>query len=188
MSCSLPEQQDDLLEELQYVELPQEKALKLLQEYKDEARRLLPPVPKHEKTRRLYRKRPHPHGPPSSHRSGMQTWSQPPRYVSANLAHFSLKAQLHLLDVKLILCHSHFSGACLIRIRGITTARTRTTHERTWSKRTRIMLLHYQWLHNTNTAEVLLYGTAHSLLKHNQCHILSFMKRHGHFRFLFKIF
>uniref|UniRef100_A0A3B4GAY4 B30.2/SPRY domain-containing protein n=1 Tax=Pundamilia nyererei TaxID=303518 RepID=A0A3B4GAY4_9CICH len=68
--------------ELQYVELPQEKALKLLQEYKDEARRLLPPVPKHEKTRRLYRKRPHPHGPPSSHRSGMQTWSQPPRYVS----------------------------------------------------------------------------------------------------------
>uniref|UniRef100_A0A3P9B9W6 Si:ch211-107m4.1 n=1 Tax=Maylandia zebra TaxID=106582 RepID=A0A3P9B9W6_9CICH len=87
VSCSLPEQQDDLLEELQYVELPQEKALKLLQEYKDEARRLLPPVPKHEKTRRLYRKRPHPHGPPSSHR----TWSQPPRYVSANLAHFSLK-------------------------------------------------------------------------------------------------
>lgn len=82
VSCSLPEQQDDLLEELQYVELPQEKALKLLQEYKDEARRLLPPVPKHEKTRRLYRKRPHPHGPPSSHRSGMQTWSQPPRYWS----------------------------------------------------------------------------------------------------------
>uniref|UniRef100_A0A669EED6 Si:ch211-107m4.1 n=1 Tax=Oreochromis niloticus TaxID=8128 RepID=A0A669EED6_ORENI len=144
VSCSLPEQQDDLLEELQYIELPQEKALKLLQEYKDEARRLLPPVPKHEKTRRLYRKRPHPHGPPSSHRSSMQTWSQPPRYVSANLTHFSLKPQLHLLDVKLILCHSHFSGACLIRIRGITTARTRATHEQTWSKRTRMMLLHYQ--------------------------------------------
>ncbi|XP_063351787.1 heterogeneous nuclear ribonucleoprotein U-like protein 2 [Pelmatolapia mariae] len=82
VSCSLPEQQDDLLEDLQYVELPQEKALKLLQEYKDEARRLLPPVPKHEKTRRLYRKRPHSHGPPFSHRSGMQTWSQPPRYWS----------------------------------------------------------------------------------------------------------
>lgn len=69
MSCSLPEQQSDLLEELQYVELPQEQAQKLLQEYKDEAHRLLPPVPKPEKKRpKLHKKRPYPHGPPLPHR------------------------------------------------------------------------------------------------------------------------
>lgn len=69
VSCSLPEQQSDLLEKLQYVDLPQEQAQTLLQEYKDEARRLLPPIPKQEKKKpRLYKKRPHPHGPPPSHR------------------------------------------------------------------------------------------------------------------------
>lgn len=69
VSCSLPEQQSDLLEELQYVELPREQAQTLLQEYKDEARRLLPPIPKQEKKKpRLYKKRPHPHCPPPSHR------------------------------------------------------------------------------------------------------------------------
>uniref|UniRef100_A0A3Q3VQY4 Uncharacterized protein n=1 Tax=Mola mola TaxID=94237 RepID=A0A3Q3VQY4_MOLML len=59
VSYSLPEQQSDLLEELRYVELPQEKAQTLLQEYKDEAHRLLPPVPKQEKNPRLQKKRPH---------------------------------------------------------------------------------------------------------------------------------
>uniref|UniRef100_A0A674NGD6 Si:ch211-107m4.1 n=1 Tax=Takifugu rubripes TaxID=31033 RepID=A0A674NGD6_TAKRU len=60
--CSLPEQQSDLLEELLYVELPQEQAQKLLQEYKDEAHRLLPPIPKPEKKRpKLHKKRPYPH-------------------------------------------------------------------------------------------------------------------------------
>lgn len=70
VSCSLPEQQSDLLEELQYVELPQEQAQMLLQEYKDEAHRLLPPIPKQEKKKpRLHKKRPHPRvGPPPSHR------------------------------------------------------------------------------------------------------------------------
>ncbi|TNM99183.1 hypothetical protein fugu_013747 [Takifugu bimaculatus] len=62
VSCSLPEQQSDLLEELLYVELPQEQAQKLLQEYKDEAHRLLPPIPKPEKKRpKLHKKRPYPH-------------------------------------------------------------------------------------------------------------------------------
>ncbi|XP_054453435.1 heterogeneous nuclear ribonucleoprotein U-like protein 2 isoform X2 [Anoplopoma fimbria] len=96
VSCSLPEQHSDLLEELQYVELPQEEAQTLLQEYSDEARRLLPPVPKQEKKKhRLQKKRPHPHGPPSSHkiqwtghhgwndtRLNMQPWRQQPRYWS----------------------------------------------------------------------------------------------------------
>ncbi|XP_029020612.1 heterogeneous nuclear ribonucleoprotein U-like protein 2 [Betta splendens] len=93
LSCSLPEQQSDLLEKLQYVELPQEQAQKLLQEYKDEARRLLPPFPKQEKKPRLHKKRPHPFYPQSSHRiqwSGtnawndsratIQPWNQQPRY------------------------------------------------------------------------------------------------------------
>lgn len=62
VSCSLPEQQSDLLEELLYVELPQEQAQKLLQEYKDEAHRLLPPISKPEKKRpKLHKKRPYPH-------------------------------------------------------------------------------------------------------------------------------
>nr|XP_046261281.1 heterogeneous nuclear ribonucleoprotein U-like protein 2 [Scatophagus argus] len=94
-SCSLPEQPSDLLEELQYVELPQEQAQTLLQEYNDEARRLLPPIPKQEKKKkpRLHRKRPHPRGPPPSHRMqwtaldgwndtrlNMQPWRPQPRY------------------------------------------------------------------------------------------------------------
>ena len=68
VSCSLPEK-GDLLEELQYVELPQEQAQTLLQKYKDEARRLLPPITKQEKKKhRLHKKRPYPHGPPPAHR------------------------------------------------------------------------------------------------------------------------
>nr|XP_019959897.1 PREDICTED: heterogeneous nuclear ribonucleoprotein U-like protein 2 [Paralichthys olivaceus] len=94
VSCSLPERQTDLLEELQYVDLLEEQAQTLLQEYKDCARRLLPPVPKQEKKKpRIHRKRPHTHGPPPSHRIqwtgmnawndpriNMQPWSQHPRY------------------------------------------------------------------------------------------------------------
>lgn len=68
MSCSLPEQESDLLEQLQYAELPREKALELLQEYKDDASRLLPPNPKPEKKPRLNKKRPYGHGPSASHR------------------------------------------------------------------------------------------------------------------------
>ncbi|XP_039976094.1 heterogeneous nuclear ribonucleoprotein U-like protein 2 [Xiphias gladius] len=94
VSCSLPEQQTDLLEELQYVELPQERAQTLLQEYKDCARRLLPPIPKQDRKKaRLHKKRPHPQGPPPSHRIkwtgingwndprlNIHSWSQHPRY------------------------------------------------------------------------------------------------------------
>lgn len=97
VSCTLPEQQSDLLEELQYTELPQEQAQTLLQEYKDEARRLLPPILKPEKKKHgAHKKRPHPHGPPPSHRMhwprqngwndtrlNMQPWSQQPRYWNA---------------------------------------------------------------------------------------------------------
>ncbi|XP_059202936.1 heterogeneous nuclear ribonucleoprotein U-like protein 2 [Centropristis striata] len=88
VSFSLPEPQMDLLEELQYVELPQEQAQTLLQQCKEEARRLLPPIPKQEKKKhRLQKKRPHPHGPPPPHRNkwndtrlNMQMWR--PRYWS----------------------------------------------------------------------------------------------------------
>ncbi|XP_044219236.1 heterogeneous nuclear ribonucleoprotein U-like protein 2 isoform X1 [Thunnus albacares] len=91
VSCSLPEK-GDLLEELQYVELPQEQAQTLLQKYKDEARRLLPPITKQEKKKhRLHKKRPYPHGPPPAHRIrwlngwgdtrfNVQSWSQQPSY------------------------------------------------------------------------------------------------------------
>lgn len=69
MSCSLPEQCSNLLEELQYVELPQDRARTLLEEYRDEARRLLPPIPKQEKKKsRPHKKRSHPLGPRPSHR------------------------------------------------------------------------------------------------------------------------
>lgn len=69
VSCTLPEPQSDLLEELRYVELPQERAQVLLQEYKAEARRLLPPINKQEKKNpKLQKKRPRPRGPPPSHR------------------------------------------------------------------------------------------------------------------------
>ncbi|XP_034037356.1 heterogeneous nuclear ribonucleoprotein U-like protein 2 isoform X2 [Thalassophryne amazonica] len=84
VSCSLPEQQSDLLEELQYVELPQDQAQVLLQEYREEARRLLPPTQKQEKKPRLHKKRPHPHGPLPSRwkdtRLNLQSWSQQPGY------------------------------------------------------------------------------------------------------------
>ncbi|XP_035506579.2 heterogeneous nuclear ribonucleoprotein U-like protein 2 [Scophthalmus maximus] len=99
VSCSLPEQETNLLDELQYVELPREKAQTLLQEYKNSAHRLLPPIPKQDKRKsRFQKKRPHPHGPLPSHRIqgtgirgwndprlNMQPWSQHPRYW--NLAH-----------------------------------------------------------------------------------------------------
>lgn len=78
VSCSLPEQHSNLLEELQYVELPQEQAQTLLQEYRAEARRLLPPVPEQEKKKTRHpMKRPHPHDPPPSHRSrtGLHGWN-----------------------------------------------------------------------------------------------------------------
>ncbi|XP_057706776.1 heterogeneous nuclear ribonucleoprotein U-like protein 2 isoform X2 [Corythoichthys intestinalis] len=65
VSCSLPEQLADVLDELRYVELEQEAAQMLLREYKDEARRLLPPVTKPEKPKKyLAKKRPYPHWPP----------------------------------------------------------------------------------------------------------------------------
>uniref|UniRef100_A0A8D3B455 Uncharacterized protein n=1 Tax=Scophthalmus maximus TaxID=52904 RepID=A0A8D3B455_SCOMX len=85
VSCSLPEQETNLLDELQYVELPREKAQTLLQEYKNSAHRLLPPIPKQDKRKsRFQKKRPHPHGPLPSHRiqgTGIRG-SQHPRYVS----------------------------------------------------------------------------------------------------------
>ncbi|KAK2904268.1 heterogeneous nuclear ribonucleoprotein U-like protein 2 [Channa argus] len=94
VSCRLPEQQTEPLEELQYVELPHEQAHMLLQEYKEKARSLLPPMPKQEKKKpRLHKKRPHPHSPQPSHsiqwsginawnniRPGAQPWSQQPKY------------------------------------------------------------------------------------------------------------
>lgn len=68
-SCSLPEQRGEELEELEFVELPQEQARDLLGEYRDEARRLLPPLPKAEKrSPRPHSRRPRPRGPPLSHR------------------------------------------------------------------------------------------------------------------------
>ncbi|CAJ1058750.1 heterogeneous nuclear ribonucleoprotein U-like protein 2 isoform X2 [Xyrichtys novacula] len=81
VSCSLPDQHSELQEELLYVELPQEQAQGLLQGYKDEARRLLPPIPKQEKKKpRLNKKRPYPSG---WHSMSMQPWRQQPTYVSA---------------------------------------------------------------------------------------------------------
>ncbi|XP_041653673.1 heterogeneous nuclear ribonucleoprotein U-like protein 2 [Cheilinus undulatus] len=91
-SCSLPEQHSELQEELLYVELPQEQAQTLLQVYKDEARRLLPPNPKQEKKKpRLHKKRPYPLGPPPPQRiqwtghygwndMNFQLWRQQPAY------------------------------------------------------------------------------------------------------------
>ncbi|XP_028315679.1 heterogeneous nuclear ribonucleoprotein U-like protein 2 [Gouania willdenowi] len=77
VSCSLPELQAELLEELLYVELQQEEAHVLLEELKEKARRLLPPVFKQEKKPRVYGKRPHPRGPPPTWRNqwtGSQGW------------------------------------------------------------------------------------------------------------------
>ncbi|XP_029918595.1 heterogeneous nuclear ribonucleoprotein U-like protein 2 [Myripristis murdjan] len=94
VSCTLPEQQSDLLEELQYVELPEDQAQALLQDYRKEARRLLPPLPKQERKKpRLHKSRPITYGPPRCHsnqwggkngwdgtRIGLQPWSQQPGY------------------------------------------------------------------------------------------------------------
>ncbi|CAL8356789.1 unnamed protein product [Merluccius merluccius] len=53
VSYSLPEQQGEPFEELRYMELPQEEAQVLLHTYREEARRLLPPVPKPQKKARI---------------------------------------------------------------------------------------------------------------------------------------
>uniref|UniRef100_A0A3B4AYC2 Uncharacterized protein n=1 Tax=Periophthalmus magnuspinnatus TaxID=409849 RepID=A0A3B4AYC2_9GOBI len=67
--CTLPEQ-DDLLEELHYMGLSQQQAQTMLQEYKDEAHRLLPPVLKHdERKQQRFKKRPYPHCQTSSHKN-----------------------------------------------------------------------------------------------------------------------
>ncbi|KAM7000009.1 heterogeneous nuclear ribonucleoprotein U-like protein 2 [Tautogolabrus adspersus] len=91
-SCSLPEQNSELLEELLYVELPQDQAQTLLQKYKEEAHRLLPPIPRQEKKKpRLHKKRPYLPGPPPSHRihwtghnglnnKNLQLWRQQPTH------------------------------------------------------------------------------------------------------------
>ncbi|KAM3836030.1 heterogeneous nuclear ribonucleoprotein U-like protein 2 [Diretmus argenteus] len=97
VSCSLPEQQEELMEELQYVELPQEQAQMLLQEYREEAHRLLPPIPKQERKKpRLHKNRPLPCDPPPSRRSqwkrrngwngtgvNLPWWGPQPRYWTA---------------------------------------------------------------------------------------------------------
>ncbi|XP_061756196.1 heterogeneous nuclear ribonucleoprotein U-like protein 2 isoform X1 [Nerophis ophidion] len=88
VSCSLPEQHSHLLDELQYVELPQEAAGALLQEYKDQARRLLPPVPKAEKKKKyLQKKRPHPHGPLQPYWSGSNGWNATRPYMQQPWSH-----------------------------------------------------------------------------------------------------
>ncbi|XP_060904289.1 heterogeneous nuclear ribonucleoprotein U-like protein 2 [Labrus mixtus] len=91
-SCSLPEQRSELVDELLYVELPQDQAQTLLQKYKEEAHRLLPPITKQEKKKpRLHKRRPYPPSPPPSHRiqwtghyglnnMNLQLWRQQPTY------------------------------------------------------------------------------------------------------------
>uniref|UniRef100_A0A3Q2PJB0 Si:ch211-107m4.1 n=1 Tax=Fundulus heteroclitus TaxID=8078 RepID=A0A3Q2PJB0_FUNHE len=93
VSCSLPEPQPDLMEEVEYAELPQEQARSLLVEYREEAQRLLPPVIKPDKKPRWYKKRRHFPGPPPSNRTqwtaipgwgdqrgNIQPWGQQPRH------------------------------------------------------------------------------------------------------------
>ncbi|KAF7667620.1 hypothetical protein LDENG_00053440 [Lucifuga dentata] len=96
VSCSLPEQQSELMEELQYVELPQEQAQLLLQEYREKARRLLPPSSKQEKKKPwFHNRRPLPYGLLPSRKNqwkgvngwnstglNLQSWGQQPRYES----------------------------------------------------------------------------------------------------------
>uniref|UniRef100_A0A3B5QM71 Si:ch211-107m4.1 n=1 Tax=Xiphophorus maculatus TaxID=8083 RepID=A0A3B5QM71_XIPMA len=53
VSCSLPEPQPDLMEELQYAELPQEQAQILLTQYKEEAHRLLAHTPPEDSSKRM---------------------------------------------------------------------------------------------------------------------------------------
>ncbi|CAL8264225.1 unnamed protein product [Lota lota] len=57
VSYSLPEPQGPLFQELRFVELPQEEAQALLHTYREEARRLLPPVPQPQKNARIRRNR-----------------------------------------------------------------------------------------------------------------------------------
>ncbi|XP_008418688.1 heterogeneous nuclear ribonucleoprotein U-like protein 2 [Poecilia reticulata] len=98
VSCSLPEPQPDLMEELQYAELPQEQAQILLTQYKEEAHRLLPPVIKPDKKPRWNKRRRHFLSPPPPNgmqwgavhgwhntRSDMQPWSQQPEARHWNL-------------------------------------------------------------------------------------------------------
>lgn len=91
VSCTLPEQ--NFIDELQYVELSQQQAQTVLQEYKDEARRLLPPAPKHNKKPPRYNKRKsYPHRPPLYYKpqcadqnnwTNLQSWSQPQQFWPA---------------------------------------------------------------------------------------------------------
>ncbi|KAM6953342.1 heterogeneous nuclear ribonucleoprotein U-like protein 2 [Aplochiton taeniatus] len=70
VSCSFPEQQGEMLEEVQYAELPLEEAQTLLQEYKKEAHRLLPPAPKRQRRKApANHKRPTPYVPLNTHNS-----------------------------------------------------------------------------------------------------------------------
>lgn len=89
VSCTLPEQ-ESLIDELQYVELSQQQAQTVLQEYKDEARRLLPPLPKHDKKLPRYnKKKSYLHCPPLSYKTqctdqngwtNLHAWSQPQQF------------------------------------------------------------------------------------------------------------
>ena len=64
VSYSLPEPQGgDLLQEVRFVELPQEEARALLHAYREEARRLLPPVAPPQRTARVRKNT----GPPPPH-------------------------------------------------------------------------------------------------------------------------
>ncbi|XP_077433614.1 heterogeneous nuclear ribonucleoprotein U-like protein 1 isoform X2 [Vanacampus margaritifer] len=83
VSCSLPEQLADMLDELRYVELEQEAAQAVLREYKDEARRLLPPVNKPVKPKKYRpKKRLHLHGSSLPHHwirgNGLNSWNNMP--------------------------------------------------------------------------------------------------------------
>ncbi|XP_037117005.1 heterogeneous nuclear ribonucleoprotein U-like protein 2 isoform X1 [Syngnathus acus] len=134
VSCSLPEELADILDELRYVELEQEAAQALLQEYKDEARRLLPPVPKSEKPKKyLLKKRPHPHGPPlPPHWIGtsglnswnnMQCWSQHVSTDYVRTSRFSKQSEL------ILCCLTFHSGMCLMTKPCTTAVAMMATHE-----------------------------------------------------------
>lgn len=68
VSCTLPEQ-ENLIDELHYVELSQQQAQTLLQEYKNEARRLLPPAPKYDKNPPRYKQKSYPYCPSFSYKT-----------------------------------------------------------------------------------------------------------------------
>ncbi|KAM9376391.1 heterogeneous nuclear ribonucleoprotein U-like protein 2 [Pholidichthys leucotaenia] len=93
MSYSFPERQTDMLDDLEFVELTQEEAQKIMQTYKDKASRLLPDMIKQEKKEeRLDKKGPHQGRPPSrrkrpllvtpprSHRQRPHPYGPPPSY------------------------------------------------------------------------------------------------------------